>query len=283
MKTILNVFTNGFDGRPCTIAGKTPEHVEWIYRRENFDGITLFEDGDLYSGVIEKTKSRWKVGWLNEPRELHPENYARIGEVREHLDMILTSDKTLLDSGMQFVRCIRGGVWPARELWQISEKTGAACALVTTKDTTSWHKMRGAVAKHILVDALDARTPGWTMDRGWELMARYRFAVVCAPRDYYFLSEAILNPIALGCVPVFNGAEGVDEYLNMAGVITWRTLEELEEILLTLTTSRYESMRSAMEDNLARLPEFEIPEDWMILNPLAPFIFDERLAPRKIE
>jgi hypothetical protein len=277
MKTILNVFTNGFDGRPCTIAGKTPRHVQWVYRRENFDGITLFEDGDMYSGVVEKTKSRWKVGWLNEPRELHPENYERIGEVRERLDLILTSDKDLLDTGMQFERCIRGGVWPARNLWQISEKTGDVCAFVTTKDTTSWHKMRRAVAKHILVDALDARTSGWTMERGWELMARYRFAVVCAPRDYYFLSEAILNPIALGCIPVFSGAQGIDEYLNMDGVITWQTLEELEVILPALTEARYDAMLNGARNNFDRLGEFEIPEDWMILGPLAPFVKDGEL------
>jgi len=275
--TELNVFTNGFDGMPCTIAGKTPRYVKWVYRRENFDGITLFEDGDMYSGVVEKTKSRWKVGWLNEPRELHPENYERIGQVREKLDMILTSDKGLLDSGMQFVQCIRGGVWPVRVLWGMDAKTDDICAFVTAKDATSWHKMRRAVAKHILIDALDARVPGWTMERGWELMARYRFAVVCAPRDYYFLSEAILNPIALGCIPVFNGAQGVDEYLNMAGIITWSTLEELDDILPTLTAERYEAMSIHAEDNLARIEQFEIPEDWMILNPLEALIEESDL------
>ena len=73
---LVNLFDDTFRHDTCSVAWKTSEHIEYVRDEMKFNGVTLFTDGYVNKPeLIEQVESDIKIGWLREPRCLHPENY----------------------------------------------------------------------------------------------------------------------------------------------------------------------------------------------------------------
>jgi hypothetical protein len=60
----------------------------------------------------------------------------------------------------------------------------------------------------------------------------------------------------------------------MRGIITFDTIEDLEDIIKNLTIEKYNELIPYMENNyeLIKKEKYEIPEDWLFEK--YPFLFD---------
>lgn len=259
----LNAYTSGFHGQASTTGVETPRLVRWVYGEQDFDGITIFEDGWMYHPDADAVRSRVRVGWLVEPRALHPENYERAMDARGRFDYILTYDAQLLAADpAKFILCPRMGTHVPRQFWGIGAKTGHIGMMASAKATTPGHLLRHDAAARY-GDSVDVYgIAGWA-DKIASL-GPHRFAVVieCERAENLF-TDHLLDAIALGCVPLYWGAPNIHEYLEPYGILQWETLDELGKWLTECSPALYHRMLPALRGNMARLPRYTLAEDWI--------------------
>lgn len=264
----LNAFTNGFAGKLSTTGIGKPEYVEWVYLKNPFDGLTIFEDGWMFNPQAREVKTKVRLGWLVEPRALRPENYELAWQMRREFDYILTYDRELLARDPdKFKLCPRMGVHIPQDKWGLHVKTQDVAMITTQKSSTAGHRHRKNTAflyrDRIHVYGRD----GWA-DKV-QVFSDYRFVVVVeSERAENLFTEHLLDAIALGCVPIYWGAHNIGEFLDADGILEWSDRDEytwklLEQHLDAANEATYEKMLPALERNLARLPEYRLAEDWI--------------------
>jgi hypothetical protein len=72
-----------------------------------------------------------------------------------------------------------------------------------------------------------------------------------------------LDAFSQGTVPVLFACPNIGEFFNPAGVLLWQSIAELRDIMDKLSIELYDSMRPAIEDNLSRIGEYSITDDWL--------------------
>lgn len=265
-KLTLNGFTNGFDGCTSSIGAKVPRRVQWVYFQNPFDGVSVFEDGHMFETDPRTVQTAARIGWLQEPRALRPENYTRAWDARAQFDAIMTYDAELLRADpSKFQLCVRGGVHLPGAQWGTVTKSKRAAMLTTNKQVTPGHHLRRTIAERFAA-RVDVFGAGARVDKS--VLAAYRYVVVVeSERTENFFTEHLLDALALHCVPLYWGAPNIGEFLNADGMLPFASLEELDERLDDIERDergRYASMVAARLDNLKRLADYEIPEDWMV-------------------
>ncbi len=259
-----------FPGNPSSIAGdnvwRGPEHFEWC--RKWCDSLyTWFTNWtvDQVANYFPK-----KVAWLIEPPSIETWPYRYIPTHRFYFDAILTYDKRLLDTNdNRFKFAPHGGSWIDWDLWGMYEKTKDVCMIVSDKKESEGHKLRHEIAKEF-GDRIDVYGPSYQrFDRKFDVLRDYRYCVVVesVKMDYYF-SEKLIDPISVGCVPVYWGCPSINEYFESAGIICFNDQQELGRIIeggkaTGGNVGDYRERKSAIEANLETAKQYRMPEDWM--------------------
>ena len=271
----VNLFDDTFRQDLCSVAGKKPRAVRYVRDRMTWDGVTLFVDGYVRNGVASQVQSRYKIGWLHEPRCLHPENYE--AEPVGDFDQILTYSAPLLDRpGYRFAPY--GGVWLPRSEWGLRPKTKLVSLLVGDKTATAGHRMRRAVADALepmgMVDFYGSRgtptTYGWQTKR--QVLAGYAFSIIVeACREDNLFTEILLDALAVGTVPIFWGAPNIGEFFDARGILSFETVEEAVALVRSLDMRQSQAMQPYRAANLQAISEYEVTEDWLYRHVLRRF------------
>jgi hypothetical protein len=266
---VLNLFDSNFSGQACSVAKQAPRSFKYVERLMQFDGISLFTDRWMYNPVVDEIQSKWKIGWLHEGRELHPENYENIEQVMDKFDYILTTETELWahESG-KFLPCVRGGTWVDEKFWGIYPKTRNVSIIVSSKDQLQGHKLRHEAAKLPGVDVYGygGEHIGTDKDMAYR---HHRFAIVieASKRENWF-SEHLLDCVAFGTIPIYWGCTNIGHWLNRRGIIEFGGLHDLPNIVKALDDGVYRHMLGAAYDNLMLLPEYRVSEEWFLKNSL---------------
>lgn len=270
---VVNLFDSNFVGHACSVAGKTPRLMRYERNHKQWDGITIFTDGQMFDPIVDLVESRIKIGWLQEGRALHPENYDRARHVLHKFDAVFTYDQQLLRSDPAYRLCIRGGLWTPRELWGTHPKTKQVSMILSDKQNTEGHRLRHEIARAIA--GVDLYGPSYTPIGHDKRLAYqdYRFAIVVeAERSANLFSEHLLDALAFGCVPIYWGCTNVYNWLDAAGMVHFSELGGLVDMICTID-EHYEQFLPHVLVNLDRLTDYEVTEDWMIAQgPLRPFV-----------
>lgn len=271
---IVNLWDSNFPTQACSVANQTPRTLRYVRNRMKWEGVTLFTDGQMYSPLVDLVESTYKVGWLHEYWDLHPENYERAEAVLHKFDAILTTEPSLLAKNKKFWPYVRGGTWVAQEDWAVYPKTKFISMIVSDKMTCPGHKFR-----HEIVDWLGPNSPVTVYGPsfypiGTDKARAYRdyyFAIVVEPaRREGAFAEHLLDPIAFGTVPLYWGCPNIAEFMNAKGILSFSDLDGLEFLLKHLSKELYQGMLPAIYDNLNRLPQYAITDDWIMENILVP-------------
>jgi hypothetical protein len=276
-KLKVNVFDRYFFGAPSCVKGKVPELVEFVFRQQDYDGITLFVDACMYEEA-EHVNSRYKVGWLLEARGLHIGDYERACKLINRLDFILTYDAELLRNA-GFVPYVKGGIWIPRGLWGTPPKRKFCSMLYGAKTVPmEGYKVRHEVAEIAKSFGVDLFYEiGRDADAKVRALSEYAFTIVVdACRQDNCFSENLLDPIMLGCVPIHWGALNIGEFLNPCGIIQVNGVAEVSSVLETLTKRPYQQVYQQhlphLIENQKKAAQWEITEDYMARRILLPFL-----------
>ena len=82
------------------------------------------------------------------------------------------------------------------------------------------------------------------------LLKDYAFSIAIEnwDQDNYF-SEKIMDCFMVGTVPIYKGCRKIKEYFNKDGMIMVNNVQDVINVLQTLSFDRYEKMKSAIEEN----------------------------------
>tara|TARA_R110002050_G_scaffold78025_2_gene166550 strand:- start:80 stop:2452 length:2373 start_codon:yes stop_codon:yes gene_type:complete len=273
-KIEVNLFDNAYkhlakdNGRYSSVHGKISKHIKFVRDVKNYEGINLFIDECLSNGDVKNIKTGKKIGWLMETREVYPKRYDEFETYVNDFDYILTHDKNLLTKYPKKTKFVPfGGCWIKDNNFHLHIKNKNISMIYSNKTMFEGHKLRHQVANNIKgINLFGKGTPN-PVNNKEESLVNYRYSIVIenSKADNYF-TEKLIDCLAVGTIPIYWGCPNLKDYFNLDGIITFSTLEELNNILPTLNKNLYKSKLDAIKDNLEKSKEYNVTEDWIYKN-----------------
>lgn len=276
----LNAWSCGFRNEPSSVKDATPRHVRWVFDRETFAGVTIFEDAAMWATGADKVQSTNRIGWLHEPFALHPHYYDEAVAVRHEYDYILTHYQPLIDAYPEsFKFTIHGGVSVPPEQWGMHPKSRNVAMLLSDKQMTPNHQLRHRIAAE--VKGIDVYRNLYGQAK-IDTLKDYRFVVVIEnSSEPNWWTEHVLDPIALGCVPVYyypseaaKAPHALEKYIDFRTVYAWDEGSDLHGIMQDLEefgVTAYPAARKSLIPNQSKYLHHGLvtPEDWFAEHALA--------------
>lgn len=264
---IVNLFDSLFTGSSCSVAWATSRHIQYVRGERDWDGVTIFTDAQVNTPVVDQVRSRHKIGWLREPRCLHPETYEAIDPSR--FDIVLTYDAELMqERGFAFVPY--GGIWIPERDRGVCEKSKLISMLYGAKKAATGHMLRHAIAER--VPGIDyygySGTPvNYSPATKVRVHRDYMFSVVVETcNEPNLFTEILLDCMVMGTVPVLWGCPNSGDFFDDDGIIHFDTVGQLSAIVDNLSTDKYNEMLPAIRRNAALALDFAVTEDWIYEN-----------------
>lgn len=270
----VNLFDFNFRQSVCSVAYQTPQYIQYVRDQADFDGVTLFTDGYINDGSVDRVRSQYKIAWLREPYCLHPDIYQAALLNAHKFDLVLTYYQPYLDMGLNFRFCPYGGTWIDKRDWGIKPKTKLCSMLIGSKMSTRGHTIRHEIADMIEregypVDFYGVRGEpvGYGQDTKLKVLGDYAFSIVTETcREDNLFTEWLLDCFAVGTVPIFWGAPNISDFFN--GVWPFDSPEKLRECLDRATPFTLSIITGHIADNFQKMQPYAVTEDWLYLNVL---------------
>jgi hypothetical protein len=216
-----------------------------------FHMAVFFSKSVLSNAIFNYPRSR-RVAILTEsPID---DYFSQIDQVVQRFPVVLTHQRELITRGPPFLPLMFGTNWlGARDaestgtlLATVPRKTGMVSFLGSLEHPDSGaYRFRREVAELALRRGdVQCFGKGIRPVAGkFEAIAPFRFSIAMenAASDYYF-SEKLIDCLLLESVPIYFGCPGIGELLDVRGMLCFRTVEELSDVLDSLSVERYQAM-----------------------------------------
>lgn len=271
---IVNLFDKNFEQSVCSTAWATPQNIEYVRGKMEFDGVTIFTDTFINNPIVDSVKSKFKLGWLREPKCLHEPEYQYSTNWNK-MNLILTYHKGLIeDYGAVF--SIYGGVWVPRAEWGLHPKTKLVSMLYGDKRTTYGHQLRHLIGemfpRGIDYFGFKGEKVNYSPETKVKVHKDYMFSICIETcKENYLFTEILLDAFMCGTVPIFWGCPEIGTFFDERGILSFDSIPELRSVLSQVSPSLYKSMLPYAQENLERAKEYSITEDWMFKNILHQF------------
>jgi hypothetical protein len=238
-----------------------PKKIKWINGKYDFNGITVFTDRYIDFN-FDLVKSDLKIFWLLEPRAVRPYGYSKIIEIENKFDYILTYDSELLKRSKKYIKYVVGQsrVYEPK----IYDKTKMVSMIASNKQITEGHRFRHEISNRLSKKYnIDMWGSGYkSFDSKLSPLSDYYFTVsVMNSKIDNFFTEVIVDNFMLGTIPIFWGCPNINEYFDERGIITFDTIDELDEILSRLTINDYFSRIEYIKNNFEIAKKYVSTDD----------------------
>jgi hypothetical protein len=223
---------------------------ETVYVDQNINqAFTDGVEGVKYGWLLE---SKFVVPGIDEEIKNNVEEYFKV------FKYIFTHNKELLSLDPRFKWCPAQGFWIKEP--KIYEKTKMISMISSNKSFTEGQKNRLEWVNKI-GDQVDLYGRGFNeIANKEEGLCDYMFSVVIENGVYEsYYTEKILDCFATGTIPVYLGSPDIAEHFNKDGIIELTDEFEVSEEI-------YESKLEAIKDNLERVKDIEVLEDFIYTN-----------------
>ena len=266
-----------------------PKNVEWVYGggiqecalkkaqplNENEVDVTIFTEKDLMSPFVDLVNTKYKIGVINECKEVHPFILDVTKHIEHKFDYIFTNDADLLSRGDKYVFIDPLGANTSFKYAEqrIYEKSKLVSLIASKKGHKIEHKnaklggnsTRGHRLRHIIVNFI--RHKEYDVDlwgRGYKPFSRhtealkdYCFSVsIINSREKNYFGSYPLDCFRTGTVPIFWGCPNIGEFFNEKGILHFNTGAEFEKIMESLSVDLYKNMLPHIEDNFQRVQKY---------------------------
>lgn len=260
-----------------------PKSFSYVYGLSDgeFD-ITLIQDMDIIkfiNGEIQINTGKI-VADIHEAPHLLQQNqvYDAVKQNADKFDRILTFDSELLklpnavfrNGGYESVlnKNVHSQEYPLLQdesLYKIYDKTKLISFITSNKVMTKGHQFRINCAQTLMSKQVNVDVFG----RGIkdivgkiEGLQDYRFSITIENGKYdNYFTEKILDCFLTGTIPIYNGCDNISEFFDMNGIITFNTVEELYDIVVSLTDLDYESKLDSIQRNFELAKQYAYNND----------------------
>ena len=272
----INLFDTAFDhlitddGRYSHVFSKQTKYTTYVRNQQNWPGITLFTDSLINSGIANQINSKYKIGWLMESRELHPHFYNTFELYKDHYDFILTHDPELLiNYPTKAKKYPIGGCWTNESNWKIHNKTKLISMIYSSRQQLTGHKLRHEIANRFTSSGIDYfghGTPRSLVNKEDGLRDYYFSIIIENSKQLNYFTEKIIDCLTVGTIPIYWGCPNISEFFNVNGFIHFESIDELDDILASLTPELYQSKLKYAYENLELAKQYAVTEDWLFKN-----------------
>lgn len=223
--------------------------------------------------VVRRTATQGaenKVALVLEPAATYPDVYEVL-ENDDSYDYILTHNDKLLKKENALP-------YPAIQ-YHVSDFSPPTKSKSVSIITSAKKYAPGHILRHDVVNSFNGRFDLYgrgfnEIDRKEKGLRPYCFSIAIenSRSDWYF-TEKILDCFASRTVPIYWGCHKIGDHFNSDGIITFDTLDDLDEILASLTPEMYQSMHDAIEENFKLVcNKYSSCEKWLYKT--YPFLFE---------
>jgi hypothetical protein len=264
MKKKYNLIGNSFThltggNKGYSVHGKESQYVEWVFDLSADE--TVYVDGNINQAFTDGLDGI-KYGWLLESKFVVPgiaeEIAANVEEYFKVFKYIFTHNKQLLSLDDRFKWCPAQGFWIKQP--KIYEKTKMISMISSNKAFTEGQQTRLNWMERFK-DQVDIYGRGINpIDNKEDGLCDYMFSVVIENGVYEsYYTEKILDCFATGTIPVYLGSPDIGEHFNKDGIIELREEFDVSEEI-------YQSKLDAIVENLEKVKELEVLEDFIYIN-----------------
>jgi len=239
-----------------------------------YNGPSLFTDEMIVHPMSEGIVSKYKFGAFLEPRSIKPHAYnvlCKNPEIINRFDAIFTHDEELLElSDRVKLLPFLCGSYFLKEDHKIYPKSKMLSMVANSKGWAEGHRLRHEIITRFgsYMDSYgpwytdmkkeyedypeDTLRNQWLKGTGNILQAfkDYRYAFfVPSIRCKNFFNEQLVNCFTTGTIPIAWGPTNIGDFFDERGIITFNKIEDLEDILPTLSAEDYSSRSEAMHIN----------------------------------
>ncbi len=216
------------------------------------------------SSLVDQVKTEVKIAWLIEPRSIDPSSYETIKRVENKFDYIFTHDRELLNRSNKYKRSLVGSSRVPDDMWGIHKKDKNLSIIASDKRLTVGHRLR-----HDVISAIRNSTDIDQWGSGYRFFEskleplkpyRYSISIMNYKTDNYF-TEILIDNFLLGTIPIFWGCENIGEFFNVEGIIQFNNIDDLFNILPTLTEENYNNRINVINDNLEIAKQYVSTDD----------------------
>lgn len=283
MKRIVKIFDMAFaheDYCGSKVGGNHSDKIVWDRSGVVESGdIVFFTDTSL--GIVENVNvDCTKIAWLIEPREIQPWSYSYISANHHRFDYVFTYDSELLSISDKFIKNPMWCSWVNPQNQGLHKKTKKTSIIASNKRDHVGHILRHQfIEKYgnsIDLDIYGGLTSGGVGYRPIQCKSEglkdYMFSVVIenVRKDHLF-TEKLIDCFLTGTIPIYWGANCVDEYFDGRGIIKFTSLDELDSIVNSLSEDKYNSMIEFVKNNFETASRFKTIEDYMYENLLSKY------------
>jgi hypothetical protein len=239
-----------------------PEIPSWSRNEENPNIVVGVASNGL--SQIQNYPNSIKCVWIIEPEIINGEDYKKVIDNQDKIDYIFLHDlskKNQIDS-KKFVYVFHGGTHLRQEDIKIHDKSKLVSMIFSNKQWNRYHSLR-----HEFYSQIKEKVDGFGTgcDKRIQFKSEglndYCFSIAMENFDSPGLfTEKILDCFLSGTIPIFFGTDNIDEYFNGKGFFKFNTLEELMQILETLSFEKYQEMYEYVVENFEIAKKYMFPE-----------------------
>lgn len=258
----INLFDNIFSHQ-ITSSDSYPSEFEYVKKNTVFDGITIYTDPYIKHNTVDMVKSKYNIGWLCESKSIVPYDFDFIKSIEHKYDYIFTHDRRLIESNPNKFLFVIPASWrkhfPDNHVNFYENKEKIVSFAYSNKRITKGHNYRHELGQ-ILGDKVNQMGTG--TNSPFPQLERvlaykdYMFTLIVENDDYdYYFSEKIMEPYWAGTIPIYWGGGHDDKQIkkvfniDLNGIITFSTTEELLQIIDNLSPELYASKIESVKKN----------------------------------
>jgi len=260
LNIIGDTFTYRHSGnKGFSVHQKEAKHLEWTQ-----DGSGV---GSVYVDVAVHRGQNFNFGgpryaWLYESKFIVPGPTADVLShtdwYLDNFDLIFTHDQEILALSDKCKFVPANGIWIEEP--KMYHKSKLVSMISSNKLMTDGHRERLNWVER-LRSQLDLYGRGFnSIDSKESGLCDYMFSVTIENGCYSsYFTEKILDCFATGTIPIYLGSPDIGDFFNLDGIIPLTDDFSIDE----LTTDLYYDKLDAIKDNLNRVMDMVIPEDYM--------------------
>jgi hypothetical protein len=261
MKKKINLVGNSFThltggNKGYSVAGKESKYIEWV--QDGTGDGTVYVDNEIQKAFNDGVTGI-KYAWFLESKYVTPQIVESVKQnYKDYLnifDLIFTHNQELLSLDPKFKWCPAQGFWIKEP--KVYEKTKMISMISSNKSFTEGQINRLKWVE-MLRGQVDLYGRGFKeIEAKEEGLCDYMFSVVIENGIYEsYYTEKILDCFATGTIPVYLGSPDISKHFNEDGIINLTEEFDLSEEI-------YYSKMDAIKDNLERIKEIEVLEDFI--------------------
>lgn len=203
-----------------------------------------------------------RVCWLKES-PLHTRRLDT-DELMKTFDVILTHREDLIKKGPPFYRVDFSSNWIFHEGYRdIGNEKNSLTSFIGNINhlDEAGYPLRKEVAKFLLQrNDVDCFGRGIRpIDFKLEALGQYCFSIAMENfSENFYYTEKIIDCFMTETVPIYWGCPAIDDIFNPQGIISFSTVDELKQIIETLTFQKYQEMLPYVRENKIRCQNLKL-------------------------